>query len=245
MAFINGLIDDELHSAMQAARRRNQSMTLGQAYEELIHLRSPGNALSSDCIAGPELAAKAENAVDELSPITLFPVSYMSLDILSDPVAFSQFFINHRARPFDQSIGPFSRQSSRELHAAYREPPLAKCQENAGAANAGPAETVLVTMEDNRTNEDSEKTDIHFEITAIASAIAQALEDNNRRVLPYGHDLSVPGDPEVVSEPRAIKSGTCGVTPRAAGCELVVSRNASERMKAYRNITGEKEVEKW
>ena len=30
--FIYGLIDDELQSAMRAARRRNQSMTLGQAY---------------------------------------------------------------------------------------------------------------------------------------------------------------------------------------------------------------------
>ena len=141
-AFINGLIDDELHSAMRAARRRNQSMTLGQAYEQLIHLRSPGNALSSDCIAGPECAAIAENSVDELSTITLFPVSYMSPDILSDPVAFSQFFIHHRARPFYQSSGPFSRQSIQELHAAYCQPTPAKCGINARAANAGPAVTM-------------------------------------------------------------------------------------------------------
>ena len=244
-AFINGLIDDELHSAMRAARRRNQSMTLGQAYEELIHLRSPGNALNSDCIAGPKLAAKAENSVDEFSTIMLFPVSYMSPDILSDPVAFSQFFINHRARPFYQSSGPFSRQSIQELHAAYREPPQAKCAENAGVANAGPAETVPVTTNANQTNENSGKPDSHFEIAAAASAITIVLEDNNGRVLPYGHDLSVPGGPEAVSEPMAIESGACGVTLRAAGYELGVSRNAEEHLKAYRNITGEKEVEKW
>ena len=244
-AFINGLVDDQLHSAMRAAKRRNRSMTLAQAYEELRCLRSPGNVANSSCISGPQVAAKAENSVDELSTITLFPVSYMSPDILSDPVAFSQFFINHRARPFYQSSGPFSRQSIQELHAACCKPPQAKCEENAGVANAGPAETVLATMEDNQTNEDSEKPESHFEITAVASAIPLVLEDNNCRVLPYGHDLSVPGDPEAVSETRAIESGTCGVTLRAAGCSLGVSRNASEHKNAYRNITGEKEVEKW
>ena len=116
-------------------------MTLGQAYEELRCLRSPGNVPNSGCISGPELAAKAEISVDELSAITLFPVSYMSPDILSDPVAFSQFFINHHARPFYQSSGPFSRQSIQELHATYCQPRPAKCRENAGAANAGPAVT--------------------------------------------------------------------------------------------------------
>ena len=127
---------------MQAARRRNRSMALGQAYVELSCLRSPGNVLNSNCIAGPELAAKAENSVDELSTITLIPVSYMSPNILSDPVASRQFFINHRARPFYQSSGPFSRQSIQELHAAYCQPPPAKCGKNAGAANAGPAVTM-------------------------------------------------------------------------------------------------------
>ena len=143
-AFINGLIDDELHSAVRAARRRNQSMTLGQAYEELIHLRSPGNALNSYCIAGPELSAKAENSVDELSAITLIPANYMSQDILPDPVAFSQFFIEHRARPFYRSSGPFSRQYIQGLHATCCQPRPARCRENAGAANAGPAVTMGV-----------------------------------------------------------------------------------------------------
>ena len=140
--FINGLVDDQLHSAMRAARRRNRSMTLGQAYKELKCLRSPGNVPNSGCISGPELAAKAEISVDELSAITLIPVSYMSPDILSDPVAFSQFFISHRARPFYQSSGPFSRQSIQELHAAYYQPTPTKCGINAGAANPGPAVTI-------------------------------------------------------------------------------------------------------
>ena len=43
----------------------------------------------------------------------------------------------------------------------------------------------------------------------------------------------------------AIESRACGVTLRAAGCELGVSSNANGHMKANRNITGEKEVEKW
>ena len=141
-AFINGLVDDELHRAMRAARRKNRSMTLGQAYEELRDLTSPRDVLNSYHIAGPALAAKAENSVDELSTITLIPVSYMSPDILSDPVAFSQFFISHHARPFYQSSGPFSRQSIQKLHAAYCQPTPAKCGIIAGAANAGPAVTM-------------------------------------------------------------------------------------------------------
>ena len=121
----------------------------------------------------------------------LFLVSYMSPDILSDPVAFSQFFINHRARPFYQSSGPFSRQSIQELHAACREPPQARCAENAGVANARPAVTVSVTTEANQTNENSEKPDSHLDIRAAALAIPIALEDKNGRALPYGHDLPV------------------------------------------------------
>ena len=66
-AFINGLVDDELHCAMQAARKKNRSMTLGQAYEELIDLTSPRDVLNSYHIAGPALTAKAENSIDELS----------------------------------------------------------------------------------------------------------------------------------------------------------------------------------
>ena len=89
--------------------RKRRINAFYEAYEELIRLRSPGNARGSDCIDGPELAAKAENSVVELSTITLFPVSYISPDILSDPVAFSQFFIKHHARPFYQSSRPFSR----------------------------------------------------------------------------------------------------------------------------------------
>ena len=141
-AFINGIVDDELHHAMRAARRKNQSMTLGQAYEELINLTSPRDVLNSYHIAGLALAAKAENSVDELSMVTLIPVSYMSPDILSDPAAFSQFFISHRARPFYQSSGPFSRQSIQELHAAYCQPTPVKCGIHAGEAKAGPAVTM-------------------------------------------------------------------------------------------------------
>ena len=37
-AFINGLADDRLQRAMQALRRRRQSMTLGEAYGELINV---------------------------------------------------------------------------------------------------------------------------------------------------------------------------------------------------------------
>ena len=147
-------------------------------------MSSPGYALNSDCNAGPELAATSENSVDELSTMTLFLVSYISPDILSDPVAFRQFFIDHRAKPFYQITGPFSRQSIQELHSACCKPPQAKCQEKAGVANAGPAETVLVTMEDNKTNEDSEETYSHFEIKAVASAFPLVLVDNNQRVLP-------------------------------------------------------------
>ena len=136
-AFINGLVDDELHCAMRAARRKNRSMTLGQAYEELIDLTPSRDVLNSYHIAGPALKAKAENSVDELFAITLIPVSYMSSDILSDPVAFSQFFISHRARPFYQSSGPFSRQSIQELHVAYCQPTTTKVWEKCQHGQCG------------------------------------------------------------------------------------------------------------
>ena len=217
-AFINGLVDDELYRAMRAARRKNQSLTLGQAYEELRDLTSPRDVLNSYHIAGPVLVAKAENSVDELSTITLIPVSYMSPDILSDSVAFSQFFISHHARPFYQSSGPFSRQSIQELHATSCQPRPAKSRENAGAANARPAVTVSVTTEANQTTENSEKPDSHLEVTAASFAIPITLEDKNGRTLPYGHDLSVPCSLEVVSGPMAIKTSACDVTLRAAAC---------------------------
>ena len=72
----------------------------------------------------------------------LILVSYISPDILSDPVTLNQFFISHRARPFYQSSGPCSRQSIQELHAAYCQPTPTKCGIDAGVANAGPAVTM-------------------------------------------------------------------------------------------------------
>ena len=137
-AFINGLADDRLQSAMQALRRRRQSMTLGEAYGELMDLAAPRGIPNSDCSSGHRPVVEAGGTGDELSMATLIPVHYLSQDVSSDPVAFGRFFTTHRARPYYQSSGPFSRRSIEKLHACYT-PPLADYGKVAGVANAGPA----------------------------------------------------------------------------------------------------------
>ena len=135
-AFINGLADDRLQSAMQALRRRRQSVTLGEAYGELMDLAAPRGNPNSDCSSGHRPLVEAGRSGDELSMVTLIPVHYLSHDVLSDPVAFGRFFTKHCARPYYQSSGPFSRRCIQKLHACYT-PPLADCGKDAGVANAG------------------------------------------------------------------------------------------------------------
>lgn len=116
--FINGLIDDGHHRAMQATRRQNPSMTLLQAYEHLETLASLENG--SD-IGFNQNADKESSALEssmsrvgiDIHTIGSFPphrtiaVQDIPGYILVDPAAFRQFLVMNNLQPHYQCSGRY------------------------------------------------------------------------------------------------------------------------------------------
>ena len=102
-ASLNGLIDDSFQRALDMARKAHRSMTLLQAYEQLVIMASPvnGTNIDSNCYAGIERSIAVENIPGY---------------ILVDAVAFQQFLVTNNLQPFYQRSGRYSEESSQILH---------------------------------------------------------------------------------------------------------------------------------
>ena len=192
--FVNGIRDEEFWQILRVERNRNKTMGLGIAMKRLKTLYKIAQETDydpdSDSEDDSELSAEESHSDPEFEetdlPISYFIVRTILHHILSNPVAFNQFLEPRNFIPsFDRS-GPFSQRAIEAMQAVHCQQSRVTCGEDSQAVVESPiaiVETVSVTTEDNRTNEISEKPDSHSEITAIVSAIAIALEDNNGRVL--------------------------------------------------------------
>ena len=233
-AFINGLIDDDHHRALRAARRQNPSMNLVQAYQHLEAMALPENESDGNCNQTAEIegntleSARDRPVIYQSRPCRAIAVQDIPGYILVDPMAFGQFLLTNNFRPCYESSGRYAEESIKILHHEFSQLTEEEITDVAPLMKAS-AEIALVRQNRHK-----------IEISAIKLAPV------TKGAILSNYDLSPIFKPKVAAKPVAIETGTKGSVLRAFNPKLEVwgTSLVNESMKSSRNMTGEKEG-KW